>query len=232
MKKRDFLNELHIGQIIKEIAGQKGISSKELAHVIHRYHKNSNRIYQLNDMDIEDIIHISHLLKYNILDHLVNKYLPHLLFPNYTIGTDSRLMKLDIENKQIIIYDPFDNCNFLKKIEIGQHIKKWAEKMKWTEMDMTKLLDCSQGTVSNLYRRKSLKVKTLIQISKALNYHFIAEVYLSQMMFTSSINMSDGCIITLNPLQVCIKNSNEEIVSLIFQLKDAKKKEVSCTKIN
>jgi transcriptional regulator with XRE-family HTH domain len=218
-----YLKDLHIGKIIKEIAHQKGVSSKEIAAIILRYQKNANRIYQLEDMDVEDVINISYLLKYNILNDIVKKYLPNLSFPELVIGTEPRLIKFDIQNKRVIIYDTFANCHFLKKTHIGKNIREVAIENKWNEQDMAKKLQCSQGTISNLYKSKSLKIKTLIQISNILQYHFIAKVYLSQMVIVSSLDIFDGCTITLNPLRISIKNQNAETYSVIFQQNDSKK---------
>ena len=232
MKNNDFLKNLHIGKIIKEIAIQKGVSSKKIAELILRYQQNANRIYQLDDMDIEDVVLISYLLEYNILDFVVQKYLSHLPFPNYYIGAVSRLMKLDMENKQVVIYDPFKNYDFLKSVHIGQQIKEVAEKNNWNEQDLAKQLQCAQSMVSYLYQSKSLKIKTLIRISDVLQYHFIAKIYLSQMVIVSSLHITDGCIIMLNPLQVHLKNLNGETLTIIFQQNDVKKQKGFRTKID
>ena len=58
--------EFHIGKIIKRIVSQKHISSMNLTEAIHRYQKNADKIYKLEDMDVEDVIQISYMLKYNI----------------------------------------------------------------------------------------------------------------------------------------------------------------------
>ena len=223
MKHNDFLKDFHIGQIIKEIAIQKNVSSKKLAAVIRKYQQNANKIFRVDDMDVEDVVRISYLLEYNILAFLAQKYLSHIPFSNYIVNAERRLMKFDLENRQVIIYDPFNNCDFLKEIHIGEQIRRVAEKNGRSEKNVAKQLHCVQSMVSYLYQSKSLKVKTLIRISDALQHHFIAEVYLSQMVIISSLNMEEDCIITLNPLQVCVKNPNNETFSMIFQQNDTKK---------
>ena len=53
--KNDYLKDLHIGRIIKEIASQKQISTKDLAEAMNRYtSKNAGKIYNLQDMYIDD----------------------------------------------------------------------------------------------------------------------------------------------------------------------------------
>jgi hypothetical protein len=92
-----------------------------------------------------------------------------------------------------------------------------AEKNRWNEQEMAKKLCCTQSMVSYIYQSKCLKVKILIKISNALQYHFIAAVYLSQMTVVFSLNMEDGCVISLNPLQISLKNPNDKTFSVIFQ---------------
>ena len=224
MKKDAHLEDLHVGNIIKEIAHQRHVSAKVLADAIRLYQiYNTDKIYLMNDMDCKDIVTISYLLKYNILDVIAKKYLSHLPFPDCVINAESRLMKIDMENKQATIYDPC-SCNFLNKIHIGQLIKKVAEKKGWkTQEDTAKQLNRSQGTISNWYNSKSLKVKTLIRISEDLQHHFIAEAYLSQMLIDPSLNMIEGYTIALSLQQIYIENPNDETFSADARRKNDEK---------
>jgi transcriptional regulator with XRE-family HTH domain len=222
-KNNDFLKDLHIGRIIKEIALQKGISSKKIADIINRDHHNADKIFKMNDMDTEDIIRISYLLKYNILELIAKNYLSHLTSTNHSTGSEFSLLKIDIGNQAITIYDEFNNSDFLKNIHIGQHIRMIAKKNELSGRDMANKLHCSQGMISHLYKSKSLKVKTLMQISNALQYHFIAEIYLSQIITASFWDMLDNCIITFNPHQIQILNANDKTIVMVFQRNDDKK---------
>jgi plasmid maintenance system antidote protein VapI len=73
MKNNEYLPELHIGKIIKEIALQKGVASKQIAAVIHYDAHNAEKIFKMNDMTIDNVVRISYLLKYNILDFIAQK---------------------------------------------------------------------------------------------------------------------------------------------------------------
>jgi len=213
MKKEDSLKDLHIGKIIKDIAHQRQISAKIIAENINLYQKNNaNKIYLLDDMDCKDVVIVSYVLKYNILDYIVQKYLPFLSFPECSVSVESRRITIDTKNKRVIIYAPFNNCDFLKKTHIGQNIRKFAEEKGWKQQDMAKHLNCSQSTVSDLYGSKSLKVKTLIHISKSLQYHFIAEIYLSKMFIAPFFDMQAGYTITFTSPQIC----SEEIIDDTF----------------
>jgi len=138
-KNDDFLKDLHIGKIIKEIARQKGISSKQIADIINHDKNNADKIFHTNDMNVEDIVNISYLLEYNILDFIVQKYLSHLPNPDY-VSAPSRLMKFNLEKKEVMIYDTLNNCDFLKHTYIGTYIKEVAEDNKWNVREMAKLL--------------------------------------------------------------------------------------------
>jgi len=218
MKKEDYLKDLHIGSMIKEIARQRGVSVKTLSDLILRYQQNTGKLYLLDDMNSEDVVKILCLLEYNFLHVISEKYLPHLPFPDCVISSESRFMKFDLENKKVMIYDPASNYDFLNDVDIGSLIRKVAKKRGCNEQDMAKQLDFYQSNISYLYQQKSLKVKPLIRISNVLKHNLIAEAYLSQMAIVSSLNMVDGCIIALHPLpQVFIKNPDDETFSVIFK---------------
>ena len=85
------------------------------------------------------------------------------------------------------------------------------------EQNLAKQLDCSQSTVNDIYKRKSLKVKKLIQISNVLQYNFIANIYLSLIDIVAFTNTLANCIITLTPQQIHITNLNDKAISMIFQ---------------
>jgi transcriptional regulator with XRE-family HTH domain len=224
MKQNTNLDNLHIGKMIKEIANQKGVPAKEIANLIRRYEKNAGKIYCLKDMYVDDVVKISSLLEYNILDFIAKKYLSHLPFPNAVISTESRLMKFDIENRKITIYNPLDDCSFLENVNIGQRIRRVVKKKGWTEQYLSEKLNCRQNNITDLYRRSHLKVKNLIFISNVLQYNFIAEAYLSQMTIIFTLNLIDGCTIALHLLpQVYIKNPNDETFSIIFKQNEIEK---------
>ena len=226
MKNKTYPEDLHIGRMIKEIVKQKNVpvTAQMIADLILKYQSNAHKIYDLDDMDCNDIVKISYLLGNNILDFLSKKYLSHLPFPNCEITVESRLMKFDLKKKKIMIYEPFAGYDFLSEVEIGQIIRKVAENKGWDETEMAKQLDCYQSNVSYLYKQTSLKVKKMIWLSEVLNHNLIAEAYLSRMTVVSSLNLVDGCIIALHPLpQVYIKNPNDETFSMVFRERNGKK---------
>ena len=219
------LKDLHIGKIIKEIAQQKNVSSKQIAEAICRYQQNADKIFRLEDMDIKDVVRISYLFEYNILVPLAEKYLSHLPVNAHITDTESCLLKIDMKNRRVITEDILYNCDFLKDIDIGQHIRKIAEQKGYTVQDMAKRLHCVHSMVSQLYAYKSLKIKKLIEISNLLHYNFIAELYLSQMVIISSWYKFDDCVIVLTPQQVRVFRSNCNTTLMIFQRNDDKKRE-------
>jgi transcriptional regulator with XRE-family HTH domain len=217
MKENDFLKDLQIGEIIKEIAIQKNISSKQIADIIRCYQKNADKIFHLNDMNVEDIVKISYLFEYNILDFVSQKYLSHLPYLDY-INAPSRIMKFNLEKKEVLIYGTLNNSDFLKKTHIGQHIKEMAENNKWNVREMARRLQCSSSLVIYIYKSKSLTLKKLIYISNALQFNFIAKAYLSQMTIILSLKMIEGCTLSLDSLQLHHKNQNDTTIIKNFYL--------------
>jgi len=209
--------------MIKEIALNKGISAKKLAEILLRYQQNPDKIYLLDDMDTEEIVKISYLLEYNFLKVISEKYLSHLLSVEANEKQEIFYFKLDIQINEMTFYGNIKNCDFLQKVDVGQSIKKIAEKNRQDQQCMAKLLDCSQSRVSELYKSKSLKVKKLIQISKTLKHNFIEDVYLSRMLIFSSPNIFAHCTIIATSQKVRIENPDDKTFLMTYLRKDDEK---------
>ena len=207
MKNNGFLKDLHIGKMVCSIAHQKHVSSKKLAETILRYEQNSHKIFQLHDMNVEDIVHISYLLKSNILEEISEKYLPNLPYKKAVWDPKAHIIEYDIESNQFKILNNNKNCDFLKNIQLGEYIKSIAETNGWNEKDLAKKLNCSQSYISYLFHQKSLKIKSLIWISIVLNYNLIAAQYLAH-MFNFSLSILQYYNITENIIPIQIINNN------------------------
>jgi len=222
MKNNDFLKELHIGKIIKDIACHKGISSKKIAEVICRYQQNTDKIFKANDMCTEDVVRISYLLEHNILDFLAKEYLSHLPATEHFIEPATCLLRIDVKKRHITHYKTCCHREFLKKAHIGQHIRAVAKKMAWREQDMANLLQCTQSMISYWLSKKSITVKTLIRILLALQYHFMAEVYLSQMVIDFAITRFNDFILTVHTHQIHVTPSNGDDGLMVYRRIDDK----------
>jgi len=128
--------------------------------------------------------------------------------------TEIRIIINNRQSKQVSIPNTH---KLLEKIHIGQYIREVAKKREWNEQDFAKQLYCSQSTVNDIYRRKSLKVKKLIQISNVLQYNFIANIYLALTDIVAFTNTLENCMITLTPQQIRITNLNDKTTSISFQ---------------
>jgi len=232
MTQKEILNNLHIGSIIKEIAIEKGISSQKIANTINLYQHNSDKIFKRTDMYVDDVAHISYLLEYNILDMLAKKYLLHIPHTDSRIESDLCLLMIDMNTLRVSYNQTCSNCNFLKETHISSHIKEVAQKKRWNIKDMANQLHCTPSMISYLYSCKTLKVKTLIRISLALNVNFIAEVYLSQMITDFSLSKFYDLIISIHSQQICITSSNDKTILMVFQRNDDKKNNPCRTKFD
>ncbi|MCL2245566.1 MAG: hypothetical protein FWC10_00395 [Lentimicrobiaceae bacterium] len=203
MKNNDFLKNLHIGKMVCEIAHQKEVSSKKIAETILRYERNSHKIFQLHDMDVEDIVHISYLLEYNILEDISKNYLSQLPYKKNIWNHNAHIIEYDVEKNFFQILNHDNSCFFLKHVQLGEHIKSVAETNGWNEHGLAKKLNCSQSYISYLFHQKSLKIKHLIWISIALNHNFIAAQYLVH-MFNFSLSILQYYTFTENILQIKI----------------------------
>ena len=221
MRHHESKYDFHIGNIIKEIAAQRDITSNRLAEAIDRYDANESKIFKLEDMFVDDVIRISYLLKYNILERLCKKYLSHLP-PISKKNGEQYTVTLDMRTKRYTSYGNYGNCDFLKDIHIGRFIKGLAKENKWNEQDVATRLDYTQSMVSDLYRRESIKVKQLFHISDALSHHLVDELYLSRMLIVPSLADYDQCIISINGGNIRIKNPKDENFFIFFRPDDKK----------
>ena len=210
MKNNGFLKDLHIGKMVYEIASQKRVSSKKIAEILLRYEQNSHKIFQLHDMDVEDIVRISYLLQSNILEEISEKYLPNLPYKKAIWDQNTHIIEYDIEANQFKVLNNNKNYDFLKNIQIGQHIKSVAETNGWNEKNLAKKLNCSQSYISYIFHQKSLKIKNLIWISIVLKHNLIAATYLARMfnLSLSILQILQYYTITENTIQIQIINCN------------------------
>jgi len=132
MKKNNFLKHCHIGRIINRIAKEKQVTSRTLANTIIRYQNNADKIYKLEDMDTEDVVMISYVLNYNILEALSDEHLSHLPVIENKPDHASYTITLDIQTNSFIIKQNAGNCDFLSEIHIGSHIRRLTREKGWS----------------------------------------------------------------------------------------------------
>ena len=225
MKSTDYLKDLHIGKMIREIASQKQTSSKRLAEVLNRYtSKNADKIYNLQDMYIDDVVQISYVIEYNILEDISETYLSHLPSTEIVLDQESYSLTLDMQTQLFTINKNAGNCDFLSDIHPGQYIKEMVQKKGWTTNTLMKRLNCSQSSVSRLYQSVSIKIKRLIQLSNVFRHNLIADLYLSRMILVPTFELFDRSIVTINPQQIRIENIADKSVLMVYNRQNSKKR--------
>ena len=122
MRNDDILIGLHIGSMIKKIAIQKQVAAKKIAEAINRYDGNADKIFKLDDMYIEDVIAISHLLKYDFLKIISDKYLPHIQFTGNLLKQGNFLITLEFPSNSFRI-----RKNSIKQKELEMHIGSYIK---------------------------------------------------------------------------------------------------------
>jgi len=63
-----------------------------------------------------------------------------------------------------------------KKNTIGERIKEIFNKKNMTITQFAELLHCDSSNIRNIFRRKKIDIELLAEISKVLDYNFIAEI--------------------------------------------------------
>ena len=220
MKNNGLFKQLHVGKIIKDIAKQRQVSSSVLANVINRYHQNTDKIFRLEDMDVEDVVQISYALEHNILEVLSDDYLCHLPSVASKPEHENYSITLDLPSERFKIKKHAGNCDFLDDIHIGEHIRSLVEKIGWNAKRLAKMLNCAPNTISDLYAKKSLKLKKLFRIADALGHNLIAEAYISKMCIVSDFELFEQCQININTQKIRIINPKDKTLLMVFLRQD------------
>ena len=215
METKEDYKDLHIGQMVKEIAMQKHVSTKRIAGALNRHQKNAAKIYQLEDMYLSDIVILSFTLDYHFLEVLSERYLSHL--PYSGIEQEACCIVIDIRSNQITNLNKGRNKDILKEIDIGREIKKRAKEKGWSEKYLAKQLGCSQSVVNGLYQSDDIKLKKLLRVSEIFKHNFITDVYLSRMNTAPFVDLLYKCIISISEQQVIIKNQKEPNFTVKFR---------------
>ena len=215
MKNDAYLKELHVGEMIRAIALQKNISTRKIADAICRYEINAAKIFNKADMEIEDVIQISDVLEFNLLEAIAQKYLSHFSITEFE--RESHIIKFNRHTQHYSIQGNAGNREFLDGIHIGEHIKTIAEQKGWTQHDMGKRLGLRQSNISRLYQSERINVKKLLRISMALERNLITEIYLSRMCIVPARYKLDACIITVNEQKVRIENPDDATFLMEFR---------------
>jgi len=199
MKKDDYLKDFHLGRLIKEIAHQRSISSSqlELAFNPRRYERNADKIFKLEDLDIEDFIRICNVLEFNLLETITNKYLPHIPFKGDLIKYAYQSITLHFTTNHFTINRNEENNTYLEDIHIGQYIKETVQKKGWRQHYLAKQMDCKQSLIYYYFKQKSMKIKPLIRFSHVLKYNLIAEIYLLREQAVPSLLHFDDSTVKL-----------------------------------
>jgi len=228
MKNNDLMNErhsdscmdFHFGIKIEDEARKKNIPPGQLAETIFRYQYNPRRIFTLDDMDVVDIVKISYLLDYNFLDEFSKKYLAHLPRIRSKLSPEKYAVTFNFKTRSYDHHGNTGKYDFLNELHFGQYVKEMAEHNGWDQQEVANRLSCSQSTISDLYRRKSIKVKKTVRISNLFQHNLIAELYLSRMMVVTPIKIFDQSLISISGNTIFLVKQNDKNFSIQFLPKD------------
>ena len=225
MKNNDLLSgihrntqiDYHIGSLIKEVARQKGVSAKQIADTIRLYQNNAEKIFKRDDMDVADVVKISYLLEHHFLKDFSEKFLSHLPVIKSQLVLEKFTITLNLKTKRYDLHGNTGSYEFLEHVHFGAYIQKLAKQNRWNEQSVADRLNCSQSTVSDLYNRKSVQLKKIVQLSNVFQHHILSALYLSNMMIIPPLKMIDQCKITVIDDNICLSKLTDIKSSIIFR---------------
>ena len=225
MKNNDLLSDIHpvpqidyhLGSLIKEVARQKGVSAKQIADTIRIYQNNAEKIFKRDDMDVEDVVKISYLLEHHFLEDFSEKFLSHLPVIKSQLALEKFAITLNLKTKRYDLHGNTGSYEFLDHIHFGKYIQKLAKQNRWNEQSVADRLNCAQSTVCDLYNRKSVRLKKIVQLSNIFQHHILSALYLSNMMIIPPLKMIDQCKITVIDNHICLTKLTDIKSSMIFR---------------
>jgi len=210
MNNEQLWNDLHIGRMVKNLVDKKHITASKISEVFNRYTHNSDKIYKLDDMYVDDLVRISYLAEYNLLEEISEKYLSHIPIIKNKKTHKTITITMNMQTKRLTNHQNAGKCDFLKDIHVGHYLKALAQKNRWSNRSISDLLKCAQSLISYYYALQNMKIKKMIELSVALNHNFIAEIYLSRMHIVPMLDQFDECILTITEQNVRITNPNDD----------------------
>ncbi len=103
----------------------------------------------------------------------------------------------------------------IKKIHIGEEIKKVAKERFSRDTEFAEKLGRSRQTVYDMYKRETIDVNTLLDVCKVLSYNFF-DLYTSQLPFVKQ--MED---LQTEPIEATLqiklrKDKKDQVLKLVF----------------
>ena len=216
MKQPEFLKKIHIGEIIRAEMKQHHLTDIMLANKIGLSKWGVSKMLKHKSLKVNKIIELSYAIGVNLL-HSYLKGMPVL--KNTETSDDEIIIKIINEQVVIIPSKKIRTSEFLQSVHIGKILKKEVKYQKITEEALSKVLCCTQSTVSRIFTHPDIDIERLILLSYKLNCDFIRNIYLPFMavdeneMITNDI-ISDGCSIKINPKAVSIITEKQPVVYL------------------
>ena len=212
------LQDFHIGNIIREMAGRQGVAAAALAAVLEppRYRGNEEKIFRVKDLNIGDVLRISRALHYNLLKTVSDAFLAHIPFTgrhvmqafdavtlDFRTGryqfhryTDGNRIKGGADNPDSRRNPDGDGAEavfrFLRDFHIGDYCREVARAKNMNGKFIARRMGCSAGSVRYYFLQKDMKLGTAVMLSRALEHNLIAEIYLIRTDFGGTPLFGDG----------------------------------------
>ena len=161
-------------------------------------------------------------MEYNFLEEFSKLYLSHLPRIKSKIALDKYAITFNIKKKNYDLHGNTGKCDFLDNIHFGEYLKKLARQNGWDVQEIAHRLKCSQSTVSDLYGRKSIKVKIMAQISNVFQHNLIAELYLSQMILDTPFKLFAQCRLSVIGDTIILEKPGDKNFPMQFRPQDEK----------
>ncbi len=170
--------DVNIGQTIRSVIAEKGISQAQLGRMLEKPPTYVTRLLNKETIDTKNLYDISRLLKYNLFADFSKSEMRDELYQ----------CVIHIKNENDDIWSP--GC-VLHNPDIGEYIFRILKQNKVTQAELGEYLGVSHQEISRLLKNDSIDTGKLVLISNFLNYNFFSSYY--SLVFSSE--MSAGMVI-------------------------------------
>lgn len=161
------IESINIGEKIREIIAEKGISQAQLGRMLKKPATYITRLLNKETIDTENLIVICLHLKYNLFAD----------FSKSEMLDEEYQCIIDIKNDNDDIWSP--GCILLRP-HIGNKIVDILKHKKVTQAELGDYLGVSHQEVSRLLKNNSIDTGKLVLISNFLKYNFFGCYYLRE----------------------------------------------------
>lgn len=122
-------------------------------------------------------------------------------------------------NIVIFVSISIQNNSFMQTIQVLSMLEREVKRKKYSHADLSRMLHISSNSIMNLFRRNTMQIQRLAELSEALQYNFFREIA-DTLPYAEPVPTKKENDCTIEQLQARIKELEMEISVMRRTFKD------------